>query len=190
MPGHIENNQTERNQDYEQYRKKFHHLIICRDCTRSFDAKEEKKVFGRTEGAPVTLCKFCGSDNIVIKGRHVFKYYCPACEKSYISEEQQTKCKVCGMQYLHMRRLNDLSKSDRLEVRKAKLKQLFKGLKMGKRHDKIGEKNQDKTGPKPEKESRNPSRWQIKKITDRKKKKQKKTFSLRSRRKDEELPTY
>ncbi len=184
MPGHGENNQTERNQDYEQYRKKFNRLIICRDCTRSFDTKEDEKVFGRTEGASVILCKFCGSDNIIIKGRHIFKYYCPACEKSYISEEKQTKCKVCQTEYLHMRRISDLSKSDRLEVRKARLKKLFKNLKGRKK---------GQTAVRPNRSIRFPSFPSKRKkdgenAYDRKKKK--KSISFRSRRKEEEMPTY
>ena len=176
MPGHIENNQSERNNDYEHYRKKFNRLITCKDCTRSFDAKEGEN---KNDAKDVSLCcKFCGSGNIIIKGRHIFKYYCPACEKSYISEEKQTKCKTCSTEYLHMRRISDLSKDDRLEIRKEKLKQLFKKIK--------NKKSQGQANIHPKRKPLSFPSFSSKK----KKAVKKRSISLRSRRKEEELPTY
>ncbi|GEM_PF-2712786 len=177
MPGHIENNQSERNQEYEQYRKKFNRLIICRDCTRSFDAKED----GRIGSESVTLCKFCNSNNIIIKGRHIFKYYCPTCEKSYISEEKQTKCKNCNTEYLHMRRITDLSKDDRLEVRKEKIRQMLEKLRSSR-------KKKGQTNVRPQ---RRPLSFPLFSSKEKKAaKKKKKPISFHSRRKKEEMPTY
>ena len=129
-----ENLSTERSQDYDKYRKKFSYLIICKDCQRSFDVKKDK--------SEDTRCRSCASENVIIKGKSIFRYYCPSCEKHFISEEEHDVCKKCGTHYLHMMRIKDLTDSDRFEIQKAKLKQMLQfhkkeGIKIEKIKTKI-----------------------------------------------------
>src|SRR3989344_3674690 len=48
----------EHSQDYEEYRKKFKYLVICKSCIRSADCKDIPDA-----------CRFCGSQNIIVKDR-------------------------------------------------------------------------------------------------------------------------
>ncbi|HLD85615.1 MAG TPA: hypothetical protein VI968_03600 [archaeon] len=169
-----ENSTSERSQDYEKYRKKFSFLVICKDCTRSFDSNKK-------EGEE-THCKFCASENIIVKGRNIFRYYCPACEKSYLSEEERDVCVKCGVHYLHMMRISDMSKSDRLEIQKAKIRKAFEftkkpknsaRLSMAERIRNFAEQRKNIKTAKNVMKVKKPSRWQ---------------FTLRQNK--EEMPTY
>ena len=54
----MEDNQSERSFEYEDYRKKFAYLVVCKDCVRSYDSKN----------IPET-CRHCNSANILVKDK-------------------------------------------------------------------------------------------------------------------------
>src|SRR3989338_7185078 len=76
----------------------FDYLYLCRTCVRSFDSKTE-----------LDKCKFCGNAIIELKsvrrGRagwkagfkntKIFRYFCPICEKNFISKEKFSVCNGC-----------------------------------------------------------------------------------------------
>lgn len=175
-----ENSTSERSQEYEKYRKKFSFLVICRDCTRSFDSSKK-------EGEE-TQCKFCASENIIVKGRHIFRYYCPACEKSYLSEEERDVCMKCGVHYLHMMSISDMSKSDRLEIQKAKIRKAFQFARKPKNNMKMTNNIKTNLIKKMKIFSEHRKNDNVIKNTARVKKRVRWQFTLRQNK--EEMPTY
>jgi len=100
-------------------------LFLCRGCQRAFDSK------GHVEN-----CKFCGDKVTEIRSvkrkkpfplnreNRLYRYYCPLCEKNFLTSEKLTVCNSCKTDYMHVYTWDMLRKRDRLYIK------LNKALKM------------------------------------------------------------
>jgi len=88
-------------------------IFFCSNCTRSFGSKEF-----------VGACKFCGSDVFELNGHkkkeQLFRFFCPACDKSSISEKLES-CPKCGCNALHPYPIDKIGKKEFLTMRKRQI---------------------------------------------------------------------
>ncbi len=107
----------------------YNFLYLCKACARTFDSEKSMET-----------CKFCG--NPVTELRSVkrnrealkdgfrknirYRYYCPTCEKNFVTTEKLALCNTCRTDYLHVYTWDLLRKRDRLYIKLNKaLKTVF-----------------------------------------------------------------
>ena len=108
-------------ENYHKFREShYNFLYLCRSCARSFDSKQA-----------VEVCKFC--DNSVIELRSLrrmqsgwrqgfrkkvmYRYYCPTCEKNFMTTEHMAFCNRCRTDYLHVYTWDKLRNRDKLFIK-------------------------------------------------------------------------
>ncbi len=96
-------------------------LYLCKNCARTFDSK-----------IYVDACKFCGHNVVELRSikkkktfplnreNRLYRYYCPLCEKNFITSEKLTVCSTCRIDYMHVYTWDSLRKRDRLYIKLSK----------------------------------------------------------------------
>lgn len=71
------------------------------------------------------ICKFCSSPlkQLSAKQKHplinggYFRYYCPKCEKNFLSPVKHDECQICGFRIIHFHKWDDMPLKDKLAVK-------------------------------------------------------------------------
>ena len=105
----------------DKFREKFNFLYMCKSCARSFDSME-----------PVSACKFCSSEgpeilDMKVRGKLMYRYYCPRCEKNRITESLVEKCASCGSRFIHLYKWGKNSRKELFRMRARELAKKARG---------------------------------------------------------------
>ncbi|MDI6720951.1 MAG: hypothetical protein QMD85_01070 [Candidatus Aenigmarchaeota archaeon] len=117
--------------EFDSFRERFNFLYLCRSCARSFDSTE-----------PRSDCKFCSSEGLEVldmkvRGKVMYRYFCPSCEKNRLTKEHVGSCAGCGSRFIHLykwdrkgrKEMTRMRARDLLEKTKKKAFSLRSGLK-------------------------------------------------------------
>jgi rRNA maturation endonuclease Nob1 len=97
--------------EFDEYMKKIGCLYFCKNCARSFGSRQ------------TDTCKFCGSEVTELNGhkKQLYRFYCPVCYKSTVSNNTIINCPKCGNKYLHSYPIDKMWKREFFSMRKQQI---------------------------------------------------------------------
>ncbi|MBI3190519.1 hypothetical protein HYZ41_02335 [archaeon] len=116
-------------ENFHEFREsRYNFLYMCRSCSRSFDSR-----------IALDNCKFCNGSIIELRSvkrgkrnvrslvkKPIYRYYCPTCEKNFMTTESIPMCNVCRTDYLHVYTWDTLRRRDKIYIKLNKsLKNVF-----------------------------------------------------------------